>query len=146
MSKDQPVMDMQGLTNAVESANRLSVILEREFEALKKQSLDVFEKIQPEKTEVILALSKISTSPETKALAQGDYAHPDDSLWSEFLNVMATCKELHLRNEILINRKLDATKGALQALHSEGPTSSVEVYDRLGRLSRGRRKGGYEEV
>jgi len=69
-------MDMQGLTNAVESANRLSVILEREFEALKKQSLDVFEKIQPEKTEVILALSKISTSPETKALAQGNNIFP----------------------------------------------------------------------
>jgi len=41
-------------------------------------------------------------------------------------------------------RKLDAIRGALDSLQVNDPTSSLEVYDRLGKVRRVRRHGhGY---
>ena len=59
---------------------------------------------------------------------------------------MALCRDMHRRNEVLINRKIDAIRGALQSLNVFDPTSSVEMYDRLGKLSRIRRGRGYAEA
>ena len=136
-------MDYKELGDAVRSASRLQDLLNEEFEALKGQNLDQFEKVQKEKVEIIHTLSTFSPKKNTK---NNDLANPDDSAWDDFMQIMASCKNLHMRNEILINRKLDATKGALHALQSQEPTSSVEVYDRLGKLSRGGKRGGYEVV
>jgi hypothetical protein len=55
---------------------------------------------------------------------------------------MTHCKEMHRRNEVLIVRKIDAIRGALQSLQVQDPASSVEIYDRLGKVSRGGRRGG----
>ena len=139
-------MDRKELLEAVGSANRLYQLLNDEFEALKQQNLDLFERIQKEKVEIIHRLSTFSPKKDTQNFSDNQIAHPADAEWDELMELMKACKELHLRNEILINRKLDATKGALQALHLEEPTSSVEVYDRLGKISRGGKKSGYEEV
>ncbi len=139
-------MDRKELLEAVGSANKLYQLLNDEFEALKQQNLDLFEKIQKEKVEIIHRLSTFSPKKDNQNVSDNQTAHPADAEWDELMELMRACKELHLRNEILINRKLDATKGALQALHLEEPTSSVEVYDRLGKISRGGKKSGYEEV
>ncbi len=139
-------MDHVELNDAVNSARRLEQLLSEEFEALKSQSLDDFDKIQAEKVKIIHTLSHFSPQNKQTNGQNENLVSAEDAGWDEFMGLMASCKNLHLRNEILINRKLDATKGALQALQSDGPTSSVEVYDRLGKLSRGRKKGGYEEV
>ncbi|MAW33094.1 MAG: flagellar protein FlgN [Proteobacteria bacterium] len=139
-------MDRKELLEAVGSANRLYQLLNDEFEALKQQNLDLFERIQKEKVEIIHRLSTFSPKKDNQNFSDNQIAHPADAEWDELMELMKACKELHLRNEILINRKLDATKGALQALHLEEPTSSVEVYDRLGKISRGGKKSGYEEV
>ena len=139
-------MDREELLEAVGSANNLYQLLNDEFEALKQQNLDLFEKIQKEKVEIIHRLSTFSPKKDNQNVSDNQIAHPADAKWDELMELMRACKELHLRNEILINRKLDATKGALQALHLEEPTSSVEVYVRLGKISRGGKKSGYEEV
>ena len=139
-------MDRKELLEAVGSANKLYELLNDEFEALKQQNLDLFEKIQKEKIEIIHRLSTFSPQKDIPNVPDNQVAHPADAEWDELMELMTACKELHLRNEILINRKLDATKGALQALHLEEPTSSVEVYDRLGKISRGGKRSGYEEV
>ena len=139
-------MDRKELLEAVGSANRLYQLLNDEFEALKQQNLDLFERIQKEKVEIIHRLSTFSPKKDNQNFSDNQIAHPADAEWDELMELMTACKELHLRNEILINRKLDATNGALQALHLEEPTSSVEVYDRLGKISRGGKKSGYEEV
>jgi flagellar biosynthesis/type III secretory pathway chaperone len=59
---------------------------------------------------------------------------------------MMHCRDLHRRNEVLIHRKIEAIRGALQSLQVEDPTSSVEIYDRLGKLSRARRGRGYSDA
>ena len=63
-----------------------------------------------------------------------------------FRSLISDCRDLHRRNEVLISRKLDAIRGTLNTLMGVEQTASVEVYDRLGRMSRGRRGRGYEEA
>ena len=46
------------------------------------------------------------------------------------------CHELHRRNEILINRKLEAVKGALASLREGSATDDVEVYTKAGGLAK----------
>jgi flagellar biosynthesis/type III secretory pathway chaperone len=55
------------------------------------------------------------------------------------LPALAQCKQDHLRNIQLLQRQLQAVKGALQALQGES-AASVDLYDRLGQVSR--RQGG----
>jgi hypothetical protein len=59
---------------------------------------------------------------------------------------MAQCRDMHRRNEVLIGRKIDAIRGALQSLQVQDPASSVEIYDRLGKLNRVRRGRGYSDA
>jgi hypothetical protein len=53
---------------------------------------------------------------------------------------------MHRRNEILIVRKLDAIRGTLQSMVIDDPASSVEVYDRLGKINRLKRRRGYSDA
>jgi len=66
--------------------------------------------------------------------------------WNEFKSQMRLCRDLHRRNELFIQRKLEAIRGAIQSLGLTDPTSSVEMYDRLGKLSRRQRGRGYADV
>jgi hypothetical protein len=59
---------------------------------------------------------------------------------------MLECRDMHRRNEILIMRKLDAIRGALESLNVNEATSPVEVYDRLGQIKRLRHLRGFTEA
>jgi flagellar biosynthesis/type III secretory pathway chaperone len=129
-----------GLALAMERVQALSSVLEEEFEALKVQDLDRFEQLLNLKTDLLQELSDITgvRQPED-ADALGDE-------WSLFREEMLACRDMHRRNEILIVRKLDAIRGALDSLQITDPASSVDVYDRLGRVNRMRRGRGYSEA
>ena len=131
------------IQTALSKSIQLEEILLKEFDCLKSKDLTEFEFIQNEKVRLLDDLSKITTNKD----AENDKTHHDDPIWNKFLDKMDECRELHKRNQIFVNRKLDAIKGALQTL-SEGSTSSIEIYDRLGRVSRkgGGKKKGYDEV
>ena len=129
------------LKEGVELAAELETLLNEEFDVLRSQDINQFEALQPVKAAVLNSLAKLTSNEKL-----GD-SRPDDPLWVELTDLMANCRELHQRNEVLINRKLDATKGALNALAGTDPASNVEVYDRLGKLSRGKKRArGYEDV
>jgi len=128
------------LAQAEVLARELHDILELEFDQLKAQNLDAFEASQSTKNTMLQQLMQ---------LARIDGPDSADALgpeWDEFKEHMALCREMHRRNEVLISRKLDAIRGALQSLNVFDPTSSIEMYDRLGKLSRGRRGRGYAEA
>jgi len=128
------------LAQAEVLARELHDILELEFDQLKAQNLDAFEASQSTKNNMLQQLMQ---------LARIDGPDSADALgpeWDEFKEHMALCREMHRRNEVLISRKLDAIRGALQSLNVFDPTSSIEMYDRLGKLSRGRRGRGYAEA
>ena len=119
------------------SAQRLSALLEEEFEALKAQDLDRFEALQPEKVSLLGRLAQVKV-PEANRDSGGQL--PAD--WQDFQDVVLECRDRHRRNSILIQRKLDAIRAALKTLQGAEPTSSVEVYDRLGRIATGKKKSG----
>ena len=138
-----PAIDVQAssLEQALDLAKTLEDMLEREFEQLKVQDLDAFEASQNTKNELLQQLAQLAGihGPES-----ADALGPE---WDGFKEHMAHCRDMHRRNEVLIGRKIDAIRGALQSLQVQDPTSSVEIYDRLGKVSRGGRRGrGYAEA
>ena len=56
-------------------------------------------------------------------------------LWQNLQAELLQCKQDHLRNIQLLQRQLQAVKGALQALQGES-AATVDLYDRLGQVSR----------
>jgi len=124
------------LEQALALAQKLDDMLELEFEQLKVQNLDAFEASQATKNEL---LQQLATLAGIQGPESADELGPE---WDGFKERMAHCRDMHRRNEVLIGRKIDAIRGALQSLQVEDPTSSVEIYDRLGKVSRGGRRGG----
>jgi flagellar biosynthesis/type III secretory pathway chaperone len=129
------------LEQALALVKTLEEMLELEFEQLKEQNLDAFEASQTSKNELLEELARLAGVHGPDA---ADELGPE---WDGFKDHMAQCRDLHRRNEVLIGRKIDAIRGALQSLQVEDPTSSVEIYDRLGKVSRIRRGGrGYADA
>lgn len=127
------------LVAALEHGLVLQRLLQQEFDALREQNLDIFEALQPEKTQIFDSLIRLTgVGTESNRLEEPE--------WDTFKNLIADCRDMHRRNEILISRKLDAIRGTLQTLNGGESTASVEVYDRLGRMARSRAGRGYEEV
>ena len=122
---------------ALPMAGELAQILEMEFEALQKQDLDRFEQLQGRKTDLLAELAGLC--PAAEVLQQD----PD---WQGLLAAMTECRDLHRRNAMLIERKLEAIRGTLQSLQSSVATSTVEVYDRLGQVARFSRGRGYQDA
>jgi flagellar biosynthesis/type III secretory pathway chaperone len=143
------VTEATSLTDAEKAANRgratraqklaveLEDILGMEFEALQKQDLERFEQLQERKTDLLAELTGLC--PATQIL-QSD---PD---WQGLLDTMTRCRDMHRRNAMLIERKLEAIRGTLQSLQASVSTSTVEVYDRLGQVARFTRGRGYQEA
>ena len=127
-------------TEALALVNGLEVLLEQEFEALKSQDLDRFEQLLEQKNDLLEQLSNLS------GVRQPDDADRLGSEWDAFKERMVECRDMHRRNEILIVRKLDAIRGTLQSMVIDDPASSVEVYDRLGKINRLRRRRGYSDA
>ena len=122
-------------------ADALRDLLEQEFEQLKRQDLDAFDARQAHKNDLLHKLTELA------GISGPDSADALGPEWDAFKQVMGDCRDLHRRNEILIHRKIDAIRGALQSLQTEDVASSVEVYDRLGKLARRTRAGrGYTDV
>ncbi len=134
-----PPTASQELVASIQHALALYGLLEQEFEALKAQDIDAFEQMQIRK-------QKLFDTMHALTLVGTEDSRLDEPEWDGFKNLISDCRELHRRNEVLIIRKLDAIRGTLQTLHGSEATASVEVYDRLGRISRTRGGRGYEEA
>lgn len=114
---------------ALDTLRQLSEALEQEFESLKVRDLGCFERLQPLKTAL---LEKLTASHE----AGGQ----DASVFVQDLEcreLLLHCRDAHRRNETLLQRHLEAVRGALGALSASSALQGVEVYDRLGQM-RGR--------
>ena len=130
----------QAVSYADVQLDRLVDLLDEEFDALKVQDLDAFEELLNEKNHILADLTQLTGVRQPE---DADRLGPE---WTPFRTRMVTCRDMHRRNEILILRKLDAIRGALESLNVNDPTSPVEVYDRLGQIKRLRRMRGYSEA
>jgi len=122
---------------ALTVADLLVQLLALEFEALKSQDLDRFESLQPGKNDLLAELTQLCPSPEDLQKL------PE---WDALRERLIECRDLHRRNAVLIERKLDTIRGALHSLRVGDSGSPVEVYDRLGQVARFSRGRGYQEV
>ena len=122
---------------AQELATQLTQMLELEFAALREQQLDEFERLQPVKTELLATLSALV--PDVPTIE-------NDPEWQQWIDDMRQCRDLHRRNAVLMERKLESIRGALDSLRLPEATSSVEVYDRLGHVARFARGRGYSDA
>ena len=122
---------------ALSLANQLSELLLLEFDALKVQDLDRFEALQLGKNELLAGLSQLCPSAEDlQALPE----------FEDLRTLLVECRDLHRRNAVLIERKLDTIRGTLHSLHTGDSGSPVEVYDRLGQVARFSKGRGYQDI
>lgn len=112
---------------APQDAQRLADLLAQEFELLKSRDMSGFEALQAERTPLLERLSWVAQwAAEQK---------PAPQFWQDLQPGLIQCKQDHLRNIQLLQRQLQAVKGALQALQGES-AATVDLYDRLGQVSR----------
>lgn len=116
---------------------RLRRLLDLEFDALRAQSLEEFETLQPGKNELLEQLAQMAPDAQT---------FQSDTRYADARQALIECRDLHRRNAVLIERKLEAIRNALQSLTQASQTSSVEVYDRLGQVARFARGRGYQDA
>ena len=111
--------------------SRLLEILEAEFKLLQTDNLDGFETLQTEKQVIVEALSE-------KLMPAGiddDYNMADgDSDDSNVKSMLAMCRDYHIRNGILVEKKIEVNKNALNILRSSRHSEEVETYDKLGKV------------
>ena len=118
-------------------SDQLVQLLALEFEALKSQDLDRFESLQAGKNDLLADLAGLCPSAE-------DLQNLPE--WDALRELLIECRDMHRRNAVLIERKLDTIRGALHSLRAGDSGSPVEVYDRLGQVARFTRGRGYQEV
>ena len=117
------------LDHAPVDTARLAELLALEFEVLKARDMAGFEALQEERVAILQRLSQVAQ------WVAGQDAVP--VLWQSLHADLQQCKQDHLRNIQLLQRQLQAVKGALQALQGES-AATVDLYDRLGQVSRRR--------
>lgn len=115
------------LLAAPQDVARLAQILGLEFESLKIRDLTAFEALQDEKSGLLQRLASLAEW----AAAQT----PVPDAWQQLQGSLQQSKQDHLRNIQLLQRQLQAVRGALQALQGES-APSVDLYDRMGQIAR----------
>ena len=125
--------------NAIRYASELHRLLELEFEALKSQELSEIESIQEKKIPLLEYLNADSIKANVKE-ADGE------ADWDSFKSIISECKSAHRRNEILVNRRIESIKNALNTLTGENRDDELEMYDKLGKLAQKKNSKGILEA
>lgn len=128
-------LDLEAAQAHVQS---LDALLQEEFEALRTQSFDRLESLQGEKIALLEALQtaadQVAALPERPAL------------WDTVVESLIACRNVYRRNELLITRQIEVVGATLRSLQSADPTGSIDLYNRLGQLSRRGARRVYSEA
>ena len=135
-TQQNPSSDL--LRDGMHKANALSALLQEELALLTAGDLDSFEALQSRKAEVLESLSALMPTLSGEVpIEDGSDVDATVALIDDIKEVLATCRDAHLKNAILIDRKIEATRSALEVLRSSRSADTVETYDKLGRIQRG---------
>ena len=111
----------------------LHVLLEKEFDFLKKQEFQSFEELQHRKQELLnFLISELSDESNPKIQITKKAISDNQSL-SERLT---ECQNMQKRNEILINQKLKSIQEALSSLGHQNMLTSIDTYEHLNKKTR----------
>ena len=135
-TQQNPSSDL--LRDGIHKAHTLSALLQEELALLTAGDLDSFEALQSRKAEVLESLSALMPTLSGEVpIEDGSDVHATVALIDDIKEVLATCRDAHLKNAILIDRKIEATRSALEVLRSSRSADTGETYDKLGRIQRG---------
>jgi flagellar biosynthesis/type III secretory pathway chaperone len=148
MSSSEPTSGGVDLDDSLRQAQALGALLEREFDCLKAGDLDGFEQLQAQKADTLEQLSALvpllTETPESDA---GEHtAKERPPLLDQIEETLTACRDAHLRNALLIDRKIASTRSALEVLRSSRAAETGETYDKLGKMKRGYSRGRQADV
>ena len=111
-----------------ELGERLEVVLDKEFEALAQKNLPLLESLQSQKVDLLSEIeSSWKKSPDLDK---------DDSSFNEVRSLIETCREKHVRNDILLRKQIDEVQALIGTLTSQTSGNYGNVYNKLGRIKR----------
>jgi len=76
----------------------------------------------------------------------GEVDPVNSELIEDIKAILNACRDAHLRNAILIDRKIESTRSALEVLRSSRSADTGETYDKLGKIKRGYGRGRRADV
>tara|TARA_B100001093_G_scaffold491548_1_gene531690 strand:+ start:1683 stop:2093 length:411 start_codon:yes stop_codon:yes gene_type:complete len=126
------------LRDGMDKANALASLLQEELALLTAGDLDSFEALQSRKADILESLSAlVPTLSGEVPIEEGADVDASVALIDDIKEVLVTCRDAHLKNAILIDRKMEATRSALEVLRSSRSADIGETYDKLGKIKRG---------
>jgi hypothetical protein len=129
-------MQKLDITKAQQEISELHRLLEKEFDALKDQKIDLFEKYQTEKNEILTSISESGLLEELQSLSNQseDYDAHTRNLDILHKNI-SECSKLQSRNEVLIRHKLIAIRETIDSFTIPN-NPLAETYDSLGTMKK----------
>ena len=138
MTSTQQDPSASALRDGLQKANALAALLQEELALLTAGDLNSFEALQSRKAEILESLSALlPTLSGEIPIEEAPDVDTTVALIDDIKEVLATCRDAHLKNAILIDRKIEATRSALEVLRSSRSADTGETYDKLGRIKRG---------
>ena len=138
MNSTQQNPSTDKLRDGLHKASALGALLQEELVLLTAGDLDGFEALQSRKAEILESLSAlVPTLSGEVPIEEGPDADASVALMDDIREILATCRDAHLKNAILIDRKIEATHSALDILRSSRSVDTGETYDKLGKIKRG---------
>ena len=111
----------------------LNSLLEQEFDFLKAQNFESFEKLQSRKQELLNFLIDEIPDASDHRLEASQSGIAENK---EISKKLAECQSLQHRNELLINQKLTSIQEVLSTLGYQNMVSSKDTYEHLNKKKR----------
>jgi flagellar biosynthesis/type III secretory pathway chaperone len=111
----------------------LNSLLEQEFDFLKAQDFESFEKLQSRKQELLNFLINEIPGDSDQRVEASKSAIAENQ---EISRKLAQCQSLQQRNELLINQKLTSIQEVLSTLGYQNMMSSKDTYEHLNKKKR----------
>ena len=138
MTSTQQGPSANALRDGLNKANALADLLQQELALLTAGDLNSFEALQSRKAEMLDSLSALLPALSGEVpIEEGPDVDATATLIDSIKEVLSTCRDAHLKNAILIDRKIESTRSALEVLRSSRSADTGETYDKLGRMQRG---------
>jgi flagellar biosynthesis/type III secretory pathway chaperone len=111
----------KGSNSYLEKLQQLESLLDQEFSMLSAKSFEHLSDLQNSKTELLLLLQKASETDTTCT-----------EKLKEHKALVEKCRSLQLKNQILVDKKLQAVQGVLNHLVHHGRQATDHTYENLG--------------
>ena len=111
-----------------EMGERLSIVLDKEFEALAQKNLPLLESLQSQKVELLSDIeSSWKSSPDLDK---------DDISFQDIRSLIEMCREKHIRNDILLRKQIEEVQTLISTLTSQTSGNYGNVYNKLGKIKK----------